>query len=528
MSELEISKALLEKKNAPLLTGIMRGTEREALRVDPAGNFAQTPHPPGLGSALTHPQITTDFSESLLEFITPPSHCMDDLFDNLTAIQKFTLGQLDNELLWSTSMPCMLGDDASIPVAEYGTSNNGLMKTRYRVGLGNRYGRTMQTVAGVHYNFSLPSAFWAFLHNEENSILDLQSYRDRGYFGLIRNFRRQAWLLIYLFGASPVMCPSFVNGRKHHLEFVGTKQQSLGLPYATSLRMGDLGYQSSAQEALFVCYNRLDTYLKTLSCAISTPHADYEKIGVKDDAGEYLQLNTGLLQIENEFYSVIRPKRTTHHGETALSALRNRGVEYIEVRCLDVDPFSPLGISETQVRFLDTFLVACALQASPECDREESDVIAANQKRVVNQGRDPELLLTGRDNKPVKLRDWGLNIIDTLRPVAELLDTVHKTSLYQESVEIQRNKLLAPETTPSARVLSTMESRDQNYLEFALQNSREHHEALTSSALNEQTILRFEDMATESVCEQQALEEKNSGDFDAFLNDYYSQYKSCN
>ena len=311
-------------ENTSLLTGIVRGIEREALRIAQDGSFSKRPHPESLGSALTHPQITTDFSEALLEFITPPTHCVDELFNHLQHIHSFVLSQLDDELLWTSSMPCILPQEDEIEVARYGNSNNGQMKTIYRVGLGHRYGRAMQTVAGIHYNFSLPLAFWAHFHTKENSIQSLDEYRNSRYLGVIRNFRRHYWLLILLFGASPAMCSSFVGQRKHNLDvFPGGK--ALYQPYATSLRMGDLGYQSTAQESLYVCYNAVQSYISTLSKAILEPHAEYAQQGIKDSDGNYRQLSDGLLQIENEFYSSIRPKRSAKPGETALTALSKRG-----------------------------------------------------------------------------------------------------------------------------------------------------------------------------------------------------------
>ena len=147
-----------------LLTQIGRGIERECLRVTAEGTLAQTPHPRALGSALTHPSITTDYSEALLEFITPVSRDIDETLDILARIHGFVYRQLGDELLWSSSMPCIVSGDAGIPVARYGQSNVGRMKTVYRYGLGHRYGRLMQAIAGVHYNFSMPEAYWARAH----------------------------------------------------------------------------------------------------------------------------------------------------------------------------------------------------------------------------------------------------------------------------------------------------------------------------------------------------------------------------
>lgn len=517
---------LYDSKNAPVLTGIMRGIEREGLRIDRDGKLAQTPHPVALGSALTHPQITTDFSEALLEFITPPTHRVEDLFKQLYDIQGYTLSKLDDEMIWSSSMPCVLNDDATIPVAQYGSSNNGTMKTVYRVGLGHRYGRAMQTVAGLHYNFSLPDAFWSFLHREEYSLLDLQDFKDQKYFALIRNFRRYYWLLVYLFGASPALCGSFIKGREHNLQPL-IDERTLHLPYATSLRMGDLGYQSSAQESLYVCYNDKQSYITTLCAAITTPIDEYKAIGLQDEKGEFKQLNTSLLQIENEFYSSIRPKRTAKHGETALSALRNRGVEYIEVRCLDIDPFDPLGVNKPQVRFLDTFLLYCALQDSPDTSPEESANILRNQKTVVTEGRSPKALIESFTKGKIPLKQAGEALIKAMRPVAELLDIAHETEEHTQSLETQLAAILNPELTPSARIISHLSAKKLPYAHYALAQSRHHHETLLAKKPSNNTMQQFEKMAAESLDKQTRLEQKNSGNFSEFLQEYYKQYQMC-
>ncbi len=527
MFELEhLPRELFEAKNTPLLTGILRGAERESLRVCPDGRLSKTPHPAGLGAALTHPQITTDFSEALLEFITPPCHTISDMLGQLDLLQRYTATQLeDNEFLWSHSMPCGLGEDSQIPVAYYGDSNNGRMKTIYRVGLGHRYGRSMQTVAGLHYNFSLPNAFWAFLSRRENSICDLQEFKNQGYFGLIRNFRRHYWLLIYLFGASPAICKSFIGEREHSLQTLS--EYTMYLPEGTSMRMGDLGYQSNAQENLHVCYNNLKSYIESLCAAITTSHADYEAIGTRDEHGNYRQLNTGLLQIENEFYNAIRPKRPAHPGETALAALDNRGVEYIEVRCLDVNPFNPLGIDAEQVRFLDTFLLYCALLPSPDTNQQENAVVLGNQKTVVNSGRASDTTLVHPQLGSISLKAWGSQLLDGMKGVAELLDNAHSDGSYGEALEAQRRKLADPSRTPSAKILDILRSDKIEYARFALQQSQQHHQSLLDRPLPSDILDRFENMALESVAEQKSLETKSQQAFDTFLADYYKQYRRC-
>jgi glutamate--cysteine ligase len=276
----------------------------------------------------------------------------------------------------------------------------------------------MQTIAGIHYNFSLPDELWEAHKEKQNSHLSLQDFKSEGYFKLIRNFKRYAWLLLYLLGAAPAVCRSFVASRDHHLSPVGTDSHSLYQPNATSLRMGDLGYQSQAQSNLDISYNNLEQYIGTLRTALAEPYKEYDDIGLKDEQGDYNQLNTHVLQIENEFYSPIRPKRTAAANETPLQALERHGVEYIEVRCLDVNPLIPCGIDAPTIRFLDTFLLFCLFSDSPDISDQDSQRLSENMLRTVYNGRDPELKLWHNQTER-SLRHWGKELLEKMTPIAE-------------------------------------------------------------------------------------------------------------
>ena len=345
----------------------------------PDGSLALTPHPARLGSALTHPHITTDFSESQLELITGVHPDADACLQELSEIHQVVMRAIGDELLWASSMPCNLPADEAIPIGRYGTSNVGRAKSVYRMGLSHRYGRRMQTISGIHYNFSMPGV------------------SDDAYFALIRNFRRHSWLLLYLFGASPAVCSSFVEGRKHELQELAPG--TMYLPYATSLRMGRLGYQSDAQANLIVSYNSLRSYAASLHEALVKPYPAYEAVGIRNPGGDYNQLATTLLQIENEFYGTIRPKRVIFPGERPLHALRERGVEYVEVRLLDLDPFEPIGITAQSLRLLDVFLLHCLLADSPNDTPAEIEELKNNQHLTAARGRESglSLLRNGRE-----------------------------------------------------------------------------------------------------------------------------------
>lgn len=509
---------LAEDSNLALLTAIGRGIEKESLRADRAGKLAHTAHPAAFGAAMTHPSITTDFSEALLEFITPVSQSIDATLAELDAIHRFAYSELGDEFLWNASMPCILGErDDDIPVAQYGSSNPAKMKTRYRLGLGHRYGRKMQTIAGIHYNFSLPPALLEALYAKEGGTASFKDFVTEGYFGLIRNFRRYAWLLVYLFGAAPAVSRCFLNDREHGLDSLG--EFTLYKPQATSLRMGNLGYQSDAQKGLNICYNRLDNYINTLRTAIVTSYPGYEGIPASE------QLSSGLLQIENEFYSPIRPKRVTASGEIPLGALQRGGVEYIEVRCLDVNPMLPVGINAEQIRFLDAFLLYCFCQASPLCDNDVNAATIDNMLTVVDAGRQANVALVDRGTSR-RLRDWAEELLGGIRETAALLDRAHQSSAYTDSWQLQCAKVADPELTPSAQIVRRLERDGLAFHEFAMQCSLNHAEAFRSRGLSDAEARRFSEMRDQSLADLSKAEDASTEPFEDYLARFYAQYQT--
>jgi glutamate--cysteine ligase len=500
------------------LAGLLRGIEKESLRVRPDGRLATNPHPSQLGSALTHPHITTDFSESQLELITGVHPSVAACLRELTEIHQFVYRQIAGDALWACSMPCRLPADDDIPIGRYGESNIGRLKSVYRSGLSRRYGRRMQTISGVHYNFSLPDDAMSALQALAGDEPSISAFRNRRYFATIRNFRRLSWLPLYLFGASPAVCRSFVDGRAHRLQALS--EDTLYLPHATSLRMGPLGYQSDAQSKLAVSFNCLESYAASLHHALTEPYPAYESIGVRGDDGQYRQLATTLLQIENEFYGTIRPKRRIRRGERPLHALTERGVEYLEVRSLDVDPFFAVGVDPVTMRFLDVFLLHCALGESPPDTPEEIALIAKNQYRVAERGREPGLRLT-RGEREIALVDWGVDVLRECAPLADALDRANGGSEHRDAIATADERLRNPERTPSARVLREMHVRHgDSYVEFALARSLAHRDAMLALPLAPEAAARLSRMADASHVEQRQIEDADDVPFE----DYRQQY----
>ncbi len=499
----------LQALGAERLRGMRRGLEKESLRSLPDGMLALTPHPQALGSALTHPQITTDFSESQIELVTGAHGRPEAVLDELTALHQFVyqaLAAQGPEMLWVSSMPCRLPTDETIPIARYGNSNVGRAKSVYRMGLSHRYGRRMQTISGIHYNWSLPG-----LTNDD-------------YFGLIRNFRRHAFLLLYLFGASPALCASFVDGRPHELQGLG--EGSMHMPHGTSLRMGRLGYQSDAQASLAVSYNCLEGYAASLHDALSRPYGPYEAVGVRNPGGDYNQLATTLLQIENEFYGTIRPKRTIFPGERPLHALRERGVEYVEVRLMDLDPFLPLGIDAGTMRFLDVFLLHCLLADSPPDTPQEIAELARNQHRTAARGREPGLLLE-RGGQELLLTAWGEELLQAFAPIAQRLDAdlqgTPQAGAHAAALAAARERLARPELLPSARVLAAItQDHGGSFIGFGCAQSRQTRQALLAQPLSPALAEQLAQASRESVQAQARIESLDSLPFEIYRQQYIS------
>ena len=497
------------------------GLEKESLRVLPEGGISQAPHPVAWGSALTHPQITTDFSEALTELVTPPCNSVTEVIQSLDDIQTFVYRNLDNEILWATSMPCVVAGETGIPLAKYGSSNAAQMKTVYRRGLGLRYGRAMQVIAGVHFNYSFSDKFWLLYQPLLNNTDNFQDFVSAQYMGLVRNLLRYGWLVPYLFGASPAVCKSFLNGKRTILhEF---NDNTYYQPYATSLRLGDIGYQNNKEDlaGIKACYDSLDAYIESMQCAINTPNKAYEEIGVKVN-GEYRQLNSNILQIENEYYSSVRPKQIVQGDEKPSTALKRRGIAYVELRSLDVNAFDPHGINSEQLYFLEVFMLFCLLQSSPALSQSEIAAIDENLLLVAHQGRESGLDLQ-RDEEKISLQDWASELCNKMTAVASLLDRANYCENYFSSVKSQIASVFEPDLTPSARMLAEMRENDEGFYHHAQRMSKHHYQYYKNHALSEDKAQFFERLASESLAQQKQIESEDKMSFDEYLENYFNE-----
>ena len=511
--------ALINAGEPRILQGGKKGVEKESLRVTSAGLLAQTQHPPSLGSALTNEHITTDYSEALIELVTPPFTTSWELLQYLLDLHQFIYRHLGDELLWATSMPGAIERDEDIPIARYGSSHIGRMKSIYREGLGLRYGRMMQAISGVHFNYSFPLPFWeAYAHVRQSRRADAD-FISASYFDLLRSYRRCGWIVLYLFGVSPVVCKSFLAGRDLQLKSYTSDTQYE--PYATSLRMSDVGYRNRNQAGVAVSVNSLQDYVRDLTRAMTTPHPPYEALGVRVN-GEYRQLNANLLQIENEYYSFIRPKRVARSGERPTKALLRGGVEYVEVRALDVSAFDPVGVNQNKLRFLEAFLVLCLLKDSPPIGEPEQAALDANHVTVARRGREPGLMLW-RDGRDVSLRAWAGELLDSMLGICELLDHGDPERPYSQALATQAAKLEDVALTPSARLMAELASTGESFFDLALRMSRTHKAyCLDLYPPNNERLAELAAQAEESLARQRAIESSDHGTFEEYLSHYFA------
>lgn len=515
LKDLRESGALEEVKN------IKRGIEKESLRVGLEGSISTKQHPSKLGSALTNSFITTDFSEALLELVTPTFNDTQECLNFLTDLHSFVYKSIDKELLWPMSMPCSIYSNEEVVIGNYGTSNSGIIKSIYRKGLSRRYGSKMQAIAGIHYNFSFPNELFKKIVNFKGLVRDnLKKTKNDVYLGMARNFKRYEWLYFLLFGASPAFSDTFMN--KNSDRFEKLHKGSYFQKYATSLRMGDLGYISEIQDNLNISINSIEEYIQDLKNALTRPHVDYENIGEFLN-GERIQLNTSVIQIENEYYSTIRPKRICPSGERPINVLTAQGIEYLELRCVDLDPFSPVGIQRDQLDFLDMLLILCLTKESPPINKKEAELLKENHKKIINFGRKPSLSIFSQENETL-VRDLAKGLLEDMHEIAEEASSEifqEKENLWAKSLEIQNKKIEDLRLTASGMVLERLIGDNLSHEELGMEianNNVKFFEDYHNSREGE-----FKREASSSKEKQKKIESKKDPAFEDYLEEFLNK-----
>ena len=486
---------------------ILRGIERESLRVTQEGNISQNNHPKNLGSPLTSKDITTDFAEALVELITPTFESAEELFEHLNLLHKFLYSEMGEEILWNFSMPCAFQNEQEIKIAEYGKTNSGMLKHIYRKGLRLRYGSIMQSVSGIHYNFSISNQSWNAISKNPT-----QDFINNKYLGAIRNIKRNFWFLLERLGASPIAHESYLFNREHSLE--EHLEDDLFLPNATSLRMSEVGYQSSIQNELKISYNNLDEFIDAIIKGIKTPVQDFQDMGLFDGNGIPQQISTGILQIENELYDIVRPKRSGPSGSRPATLLKEQGIEYLELRGIDINPFIPEGIDENKIKLLDVYIMHALISDSPEVSDTEIEEIRANQKAMVESGRSKDIKLK-RGGVDIPLLELKTVLHDELKQVASAMDEYCPG--YSNAVDSEMNI----DILPSERIMNEIKSQNISFQEYGLSQSKKIANNLRSTNSNDFSELKHN--VEVSLKDLKNLQENAGTDINKYVELYNSK-----
>lgn len=429
------------KKNPKILKKIYKGIEREGLRINNKGKMSKKNYPKKMGYSLTNEWITTDFSENLLEIITPKTNNNKYLLNFLNDTHKYIIKNIKKELIWPFSIPCKISNNTKIKLAKYGKSNIGLKKTLYRKGLQKRYGTLMNMVSGIHYNFSLPKKLLNIWIKKK-----IIKNKSEGYLNIIRNYYRFGWIIPYLFGSSPAIPKKYIKNEKIKFKNFKKKYDMIFLPWSTSLRLGQSFInKNNINKKNKIKFNSLKSYIKNLKKLLNTPCKNFKKIGLKNKKNILQQINTNILQMESELYTQIRPKRNTKKNNNLLKNLKKKGIEYIEIRSLDINPFSSIGINKKQILILDIFLIWCFLEKSPKINNKELNIINKNWKKIIFEGRKPkQKIINSFKNIKIKIKTINKKLYKNLIKIAKIFDICFKNKKYTNACKKFKKSFINP------------------------------------------------------------------------------------
>jgi glutamate--cysteine ligase len=489
------------------------GFERETLRINNS-SISRSPHPTELGSACCNKFITIDFCESQLELITPPLLGSSPALKKLSDIHHFVTHKIGNESIWPFSMPPKINSEDDIPIGTFGTSHEGIFKHIYRVGLSNRYGRGMQSISGFHYNYSHPNILWDIL--SDFTHVNKSQIRSLVYFNILRNIHKMNWLLIYLFGSSPVIGNKILSNNNDSFEKLD--QETSYLPYATSLRMSEYGYSNVNRKNISVSLSTLDDYVDDLRRATMTEEPRYLEYEDK----RYSQLNTNILQIEAEYYAVARAKSEKFNFIRPSANLKYGGVDFLELRSIDINPFSRIGIDNETALFLEIFMLFCTVNECELFDKEAMQDINDNDLTIAKYGRKPNISLK-KDNGTILMKNWAMDILDQMLSIAEQLDT--GDSKYTSVICKMKSKVKNQEKTQSAKILDKLLGENISHTELGVVIAEENKDYFLTSAIK--LNKSWDDLEAEtkaSIFKQNNLEKETLGsneDFDQFKKRYF-------
>jgi len=431
-----------DKKLNRFLTKCNFGIEKENVRVDPSGYLAMTKHPDIFGDKLKNPYITTDFSESQVEMITPSLDTIEETYNFLDSLHDLVSLELKDEYLWPQSTPPSIPDEKDIPVSKFDETFEGSKAQKYRDYLSQKYGKQKQLLSGIHYNFSFKDEFLDLLYKESKES-DFKLFKDEIYLKISRNFFKYRWILIYLFGANPGIHGTYSKKCVDLLDEVAP--DSFSYPTGNSFRNGMCGYKNN--EVFNISYNSRKKYAEDIKKLVSQ----------------------GKLISEKEYYSPIRLK--AKDNKNLLRSIEEDGIEYLEVRLLDLNPTVKTGISIDQLYFVHLFLLFCLFTDEDKLTAQDTWEGNKNHDLVAHYGRKVDLELFS-NGKFKLLKDLGIEIISKIEKIVEDLEisNLNYTNTLREALEAFYNTDLLISSKVEHGI------REKGFIDFNLDLAKKYYE----------------------------------------------------
>ncbi|EGT5620117.1 bifunctional glutamate--cysteine ligase GshA/glutathione synthetase GshB [Clostridium perfringens] len=432
------------------------GLEKENVRVTESGNLALTPHPKAFGDREKNAYIKTDFSESQLEMVTPVCNTLEEVYSFICNLNKVVSLEImkNGEFLWPQSNPPILPREEEIPIAKLSNREDEL----YRENLSYKYGKKKQVISGIHYNFSFKEEFIKLLYKELKVEKDFREFKDDIYLRMARNFQKYHWLLIYLTGASPVFHESYIEEIKEEGEKLG--EDSYYIKDDTSLRNSSYGYKN--KKDYYISYNSIEEYASDI------------KNLVKDKE----------IQSIKEYYNPIRLKSLG--SEDMLESLLHKGIDYLEVRLLDLDPLSIQGVSKETLYLVHLFMIYTLLKENKEITYKDQEEFFKNHDMVALKGRNEEAVIY-ENGVPVLLKDKGREILSEMDEIVEILFSNNEE--FKNVIKRALEKINNPHDTISEKLIKDI--KEEGYINFHMRLAKEYLNNFKNKEFN---LVGYEDL----------------------------------
>ena len=405
------------------------GVEKENVRVDNQGLISQTLHPSIFGDKLNHSYITTDFSESQVEMITPPLPSIEQTLGFLETIHDIVSMELKDECLWPQSMPPVLPNENQIPIARYTTK--GSKEEEYRIKLADKYGRKKQVISGIHFNISLNDTLLALLYQATSKEISYETFQDEVYLKITRQLMRLRWIFVLIFGSSPIVDPSYELKCNGNLDNFNSKTRAL------SLRNSCFGYRNIVD--LYPDYSSTENYLQSV---------------------EQMVIN-GELSSSKELYTSVRPKFVTN----------NKTISYVEARFIDINPLSKTGVTAEMLDFIHWLTIyGLLLEENDNFTLVDQANANENFSNISLHGTGEHIRLISASGTVVNAWDEAGEVINSMIDLYSTLEIDHAG--YLKSLKYAREMIRHPEKRIVQQLLKSIDV--EGFIPFHLSKAQEY------------------------------------------------------